>query len=245
MNQLAIQCNNLAVESLKKGDMAKAFDVISKASDIVTKSVTEHRHADNTGADDIFRFHWEDCSKARVAMNEKRSSMIRLYGNEPAAQSWEGSTPYLFLRGLRVSIHLTPDDDLSLTAHKDFDIERLCACSYAWVIWFNQAMICSVIGTMLGERGTRLLQLSFDLYRKCLIRVNAEPPSPHWNTLLLGILNNQACIYSDLSMFDAMGERLELLAKTILASKSLGASERRDFCINLQILRSQHLAPAA
>jgi hypothetical protein len=231
MNQLAIELNNLSVGYLKKGDMAKAFELISKASQVVMKGVSVHRHAD--AGSDVFRFHWEDCSKARMAMNEKRNS---LKGVE--SSSWEGSTPYLFLRGLRITINF--ESDVS-----NEDIEAACACSFAWVIWFNQAMICSIIGTMLNERGNRLLELSFDLYRRVLIRIEAEEPSKHWNTLLMGVLNNQACIYNDFQMFLEMRERLELLAGTILASKEIDQDERRDFCLNLQVLGSRHLAPAA
>jgi hypothetical protein len=224
-NSAAIELNNRAVAHLAQGDVIAAFELVTKASQITMKGISNHQHVD--AGNSTFRFHWEDCDRARDAIYESKR---RRAAN---ASVWEGSSAYLFLRGLRI------------TVNNEVNVDDLCACGFAWAIWFNQAVCCSVIGTMLGEKGQKMLELGFDMYTRVQKRISSEPPSKHWNMLLMGVVNNIACIYKDFCMIKEMRECLEELAETILASKDVDAEERRTFCLNLQVLGSDVTAAAA
>jgi hypothetical protein len=221
MNRLAIDLNNSAIASLKQGNVLRAFELLSKASNITMNDVARHTHVDTGNS--TYRFHWEDCS---MAFSDKTPTSDRTV-------SWEGSVPFLFLRGLRVS---TPPHA---------DIDRLCPCGFAWVIWYNLALCCSLLGTRLGDRGYGLLRTAFDLYLKVQRRIDNEPASMHWNVLQMAVMNNQACIYHDFAMREATTECLDKLATTLLTTPDLKGEDRKSFFLNLQILSGHHIAPAA
>ena len=127
----------------------------------------------------------------------------------------------------------------------DEEINALCPCGYAWVVWYNLALCCGLLGTRLGERGQTLLNTAFDLYERVQRRIDNEPPSKQWNILQMAVLNNQACIYQDFAMGDATYTCLERLAMTMRQSPSVQGSEREAFLLNLQILGSHSVAAAA
>jgi hypothetical protein len=169
----------------------------------------------NTGSD-VFVFHWEDFSSG---INTK-----------------EGSTPFLCLRALRMSKNSS-----------ETDIEQLCPCGYAWAIWFNLALCCSVIGTRLGEKGKPFVEMAYDFYEKVQRRVESEPSrnTRHWKMMTMVVSNNQACIFHDFCMHGNAVLCLHRLASTLASCQDMEVEDRDHFCLNLQILGSQTLAPAA
>lgn len=221
MNRFTIDLNNNAIVSLKEGNVLKAFELLSKASKITQKGVARHTHVDTGNS--TYRFHWEDCSMAFSYKNPDTES----------SASWEGSVPFLFLRGLRVS------------TSPETEIDKLCPCGFAWVIWYNLALCCSLLGTRLGDRGYGLLRTAFDLYLKVQRRIDNEPPSMHWNVLQMAVMNNQACVYHDFAMREAKGECLDKLATTLLTTPDLKGEDRKSFFLNLQILKGHNIAAAA
>jgi hypothetical protein len=224
MNRLAIHLNNNAVASLKQGNVIKAFQLLSKASNVTMNGVSSHKHVDSSNS--AYRFHWEDCS---MAFSDKAPAS----DDSTKSVSWEGSVPFLFLRGLRVSI---PDTE---------EIDTLCPCGFAWVIWYNLGLCCSLLGTRLGDRGYSLLRKAFDLYLKVQRRIDNEPPSMHWNVLQMAVMNNQACIYHDFCMREARSECLDKLAMALVTTPGMKGEDRKRFFLNLQILGGGHIAPAA
>mmetsp|Transcript_135686 Transcript_135686/g.201800 ORF Transcript_135686/g.201800 Transcript_135686/m.201800 type:complete len:226 (+) Transcript_135686:137-814(+) len=224
MNQVAIDLSNRGVAELQRGDPVAAFQSLSKAANIVMVGIHNHHHV-STGAE-VFNFHWEDCSSAIAPRRPTESS--------PA---WEGSTPFLFLRALRIST--------STFATSVDEIEHLCPCGYAWVIWFNLALCCSVLGTRLGEKGKLFLEMAYDLYQKVQRRVDSEPSNKHWKMLAMAVSNNQACIFHDFAMHGDAVICLQRLASTLSLCQDLEVADRGDFCLNLQILSSSHTLAAA
>ena len=220
MNSDSIELNNLAVAYLQSGNIIQAFELLSKASNIAMQVVPNHTHVDSDGS--IFLFHWVEQDRCSTAATSNNSLNLSL----------EGSTPFLFLRALRVSV----SDDV-------LDVDKLCPCGYAWVIWYNLAICCSVIGTRLGELGQNLLETAFDLYCRVQRQIDSEPSSEHWNLLQMAVINNQACIYHDFGMGEETREFLEQLAVTVL--KSSEDRMRAFFFINLQILGNDSVASAA
>ena len=220
MNQLALDLNNHAIADLQAGNIVKAFELLSKASKITMSGVANHAHIDT--ASTTYQFHWEDCH-----------SILSLRSFSSRVVAFEGSTPFLFMRALRVT---TPFRQ---------DINRLCPCGFAWVVWYNLALCCSLIGTRLGEKGILLLRTAFDLYQKVQRRIDREPPSKHWSILQMAVINNQACIYRDFGMREGEEERLEKLAIALLKSCDSKGVDWDGFFLNLQILGRSSLASAA
>jgi hypothetical protein len=220
MNRTAIELNNNAVKELQKGNTVKAFEMLTKASNITMDGVANHTHID-TGSS-TYRFHWEDC---RAAFAEKPSF--------PRDLSWEGCVPFLYMRGLRV------------TTACDEDIDSLCPCGYAWVVWYNLALCCNLLGTRLGERGQLLLKTAFDLYIMVQRRIDGEPSSRHWNVLQMAVTNNQACIFHDFSMREKANECLEKLATTLKSTPDVHEEDWEGFSLNLQILGNHNTVASA
>ena len=223
MNSVSIELNNRAVAYLRAGDSIQAFQLLStNAYNIASQGVkTNHTHIDSDRPQ--YRFHWEDCSNARLP------------NNSPSSSWEEGSTCFLFLWPLRVSVS------------DDVDIDELCPCGYEWVIWYNLAICCSVIGTRLGERGRKLLETALDLYSRVQRQIKNEPSSKHWDLLQMAAINNQACIYHDYGMGAKTKDCLEQLASIVLKSRDFEWEDktRAFFAFNLQILGTASVASAA
>jgi hypothetical protein len=177
---------------------------------------------------------------------ESENSTVRFHWEDfssPFSTTWEGSDAFLFLRALRITI----SDNVK--------VDELCPCGYAWSIWFNLAICLNLMGTRMGERGHKLLELAFDLYNRVQKRINSEPTrqqsSNHWYLMQMAVVNNQACIYHDFAMGDATKECLEHLAMTVLQDSTTAVapdSEDRTrvfFVFNLQILGTNCVAAAA
>ena len=178
-----------------------------------------HNHVHVNDGSGMFVFSWENCASGITTTKE-------------------GAVQFLSLRALRIST----------TATEESEVERLCPCGYAWAIWFNLALCCSVIGTKMGEKGAPFLEMAYDLYDKIQHRVENEPSkyNRHWTMISMIVSNNQACIFYDLCMHDAAMQCLNKLA-TALASceDNMGVEDRGEFCLNLQILGGHTVAAAA
>lgn len=215
MNQIAIDLNNRGVQALERGDSVSAFQAFSKAANITMVLIENHRHI-SSGAHS-FQFHWINCDHPSLLLRK------------------EGCAPFLFLRALTISSPRCGNHQ----------VNNLCPCGFAWAIWFNLALCCSILGTKLGEKGRLFMEMAHDLYGKVQRRVESEPPSRHWQMLAMAISNNQACIFSELSMQQASLECLKRLAVALSSCKEIEVEDRGDFCLNLQILGSQTIAAAA
>jgi hypothetical protein len=97
-----------------------------------------------------------------------------------------------------------------------------------------------------GETGLFLLKQSLQLFERVQSRVDREPLSKHWSMLQLSILNNQACVLSDLSVHDQILERLVKMGITLTkAYDVLDPSDKELFRWTLQMLIDDIYAPAA
>ena len=99
MNSDTIELSNQAVAHLQSGNIVPAFELLTKASAaIAMKGVANHVHADSGNGS--FRLRWEDCSRAGLC-------------NKTTRDAWEGSTPFIFLQALRITVsHDTNVHDL-------------------------------------------------------------------------------------------------------------------------------------
>ena len=217
-NNLAIELNNTAVAELKCGNIVRAFELLSKAGLITMAGIATHVHSESVNL--TFRFHWEDCSSAN-----DDTTHTKLF--------WEGSVSFVFVRALRISYTGTIDD-----------VDGQCACGFAWTVWYNLALVSTIIGTRLGERGRNLMAVAFEMYAKVQMRIDKEPESKHWDLLQMAILNNQACIYRDFSMVEAMTWCLDELA-LVIRSTDVEDYHKKPFFLTLDIMGSSIAAPSA
>ena len=220
MNRRSILLNNLGVVELQDGNIIKAFDLFSKSSNLLVSGFTSQTHINNSKIE-AYRYNWVDCN------NE-------LLTSKPSHLTWEGSLSFLFIRSLRVTI-----------LQSDEYIDESCPCGFAWAVWFNLAICCSLIGTRLGEKGERLLKIAFELYKKVQHSIQSESPSRHRSILQMAIMNNQACIFRDFAMHEKATTCLQKLTYALFVATDMHVDDWKTFSLNLQILGAHVNAGAA
>eukprot|EP00339_Tiarina_fusa_P015266 CAMPEP_0117044214 /NCGR_PEP_ID=MMETSP0472-20121206/30668_1 /TAXON_ID=693140 ORGANISM="Tiarina fusus, Strain LIS" /NCGR_SAMPLE_ID=MMETSP0472 /ASSEMBLY_ACC=CAM_ASM_000603 /LENGTH=214 /DNA_ID=CAMNT_0004755907 /DNA_START=79 /DNA_END=723 /DNA_ORIENTATION=- len=210
------------------------------AIDLSNAGVTAlHRGDSNTAFQSLSQAAHIVTTASRSHVHKNGGSDVFVFHWEdcsPGIVAKEGSTPFLSLRALRIS-----------TQHDADEVSQLCPCGFAWSIWFNLALCCSVIGTRLGEKGKPFLEMAYDLYEKVQRRVDSEPSrnNRHWAMMTMVVSNNQACIFHDFCMHGNAVLCLHRLASTLASCQDMEVEDRGNFCLNLQILGSQTLAAAA
>lgn len=225
LNRRAIHLNNVAVDQFEAGNFVNAFQTLSDAFSITGHAKDFHF----TPEKKIFRYFWVDCASSYNLRNSN--------GEKGQLCLNEGISSFLCLRALKVSID---PSDLHI-------LDNVCPCGYAWVIWYNLALVSNLMGTRLGEKGYGLLARAFELLQRVQYRINAEPSSQDWSFLQMAVINNQACIYRELAMMDDLYESLGKLEKTLSCSSEsiIGKQHRDNFYFNFVILSGQTFAPAA
>lgn len=223
-NRRAIHLNNVAVDQFESGRLVQAFHTLSEAA-----SLTAHMKSGHTNAEKrIYRYFWIDCASAynRASKDEGKDELCLN----------EGISSFLCLRALKVSIDPC---DLEI-------LDDVCPCGYAWVIWYNLALVSNLMGTRLGEKGYGLLARAFELLQKVQFRINSESRTRDWSFLQMAVINNQACIYRELAMMEALYASLGKLQETLSCeSKTIGKHYHDTFYFNFVVLSGQTFAPAA
>lgn len=218
MNALGIELNNYAVHELKKGNLERAFDLLSYACETATSQQNGHANAAHT----IYRYTWEDCSRAIT----KRLNHFSKFN--------EGSMPFMYLKFLTIDTPLGRES-----------VKHLCPCGFAWVLWYNLGIV-SALMAIAGGSSNVLLRQSLELLQRVKCRVEPEPLSRHWSMLQLSVLNNQACIFSDLAMSDDLVARLVQMGLTLTkASKLLDPVDQELFQWTVLKLVEDRFAAAA
>lgn len=187
MNNLGIDLNNSAVQELKKGNLEKAYDLLSYACENTTARHQGHINA----SEKTYRYAWEDCTRALT----KRLHHLPHFN--------EGCMSFLYLKFLTID---TPTGRDKVT--------NLCPCGFSWVLWYNLGILSALMGNVVGS-GVRLLRQALELLQRVKCRVDPEPLSKHWSMLQLSVLNNQACVLYDLSMDDEIVGRLIQMGLTL------------------------------
>lgn len=190
---LAIGLNNDAIEMIKNGKIIEAFEVLSYACQ---NAVQKHVHADTYYR--TYQYEWVDCSKSLAQSLDGLSSFN------------EGRMSFMYLKFLKIKPPVTRIDD-----------PAVCSCGFAWVLWYNLGIISALLGSPISDPGNRLLQQALHLFNRVQCIVDPEPLSKHWLVLQLSILNNEACVLSDLSMAGQSLERLVKIGLTLTKMSDL------------------------
>ncbi|CAJ1941602.1 unnamed protein product [Cylindrotheca closterium] len=221
LSMLTIQQNNEAVSNLKEGKVIEAFHLLSKAC----RAAHAAQNDKDSNYHRTYQYTWLDCSKALAH---------RMKGTRNFS---DGSLPFLFLQFLRIETPVCSKDD------KDASV---CARGFIWVLWYNLAIVSILLGSPVGARGNRLLQQSLDLFRLVQSVVDPQPLSKHWVILKLSILNNEACVLSELA---DSHQRLDRLIKMGLAlskmSDLLDPKEQELFLWTVKTMVDDRYAAAA
>ena len=197
-NRQAIHLSNTAVDYFQSENVLKAFETLRCALTMSRHTNKSHVNADRS----IYGYRFVDCSASYRSSRVQENSNICLN---------EGTSSLLCFQALKIS---TPRDPRTLAM-----LDRLCPCGYAWVIWYNLALVSSFMGTRLGEKGRVLLNQAQVLYEKVQVRIDAEPKlSQEWRHLQISVLNNQACISHELVLPEARDECLDRLSMTLCES---------------------------
>lgn len=226
-NRRAIHLNNVAVDQFESGLLVNAFQALSEATALLTAD-TEERQQQADSHSGMYRYFWVECSSTYNRPKENKQNELCLN---------EGISSFLCLRALKLTINPQDLDKL----------DSVGGCGYSWVIWYNLALVSNLMGTRLGEKGYNLLGKAFDLLQKVQNRINSETVTCDWSFLQMAIINNQACIYRELAMMDALHKSLDKLGESLFCQANfvVGKQHRDTFYFNFVVLSGQTFAPAA
>lgn len=219
LSMRTIQQNNAAVSNLNEGRVIEAFQLLSKAC----RSAHFASHCDEPFSNNHYIHHytWVDCSKA-LAHNMKGTRNFK-----------DGSLPFLFLQFLRIEPPMEKQPSLNVRG-------------FIWVLWYNLATVSLLLGTPNDECGNRLLKQCLDLFLMVQSVMDPQPLSKHWLILKLSILNNEACVFSDL---DESRQRLDRLIKMGLALRNmsdlLDPEDQEQFLWTIKTMAGNRYAAAA
>jgi hypothetical protein len=260
--------NNDSVVYLQMSNPLEAHKLLTQASSLLSKFLERPRTASpqqRPSAHKQYQYDWVDFS-------------------EPGEQDkdWddsEGRIEYLFLRALNISTSASAiphehsdnsdgeegdddfydflDEDASWdnSPSQDGESEYYSPSGVAWVVYFNLAITCNILGSQKARGGAGRLcyiEQAHHMYEAAARGlINEEMgPSKDWSTLLMTVFNNQSCIYyHEYAMYDesiaCMKRVEELLARQAPCEYRGIGSDWRVFYLNILLLRKPKLASAA
>eukprot|EP00538_Stauroneis_constricta_P009133 CAMPEP_0119549058 /NCGR_PEP_ID=MMETSP1352-20130426/2845_1 /TAXON_ID=265584 /ORGANISM="Stauroneis constricta, Strain CCMP1120" /LENGTH=402 /DNA_ID=CAMNT_0007594503 /DNA_START=356 /DNA_END=1561 /DNA_ORIENTATION=+ len=193
LNREILLLNNDSVIYLQMGNPMESLKLLTEASSLLN-GLFERQKGTKHVAHQSYKYNWVDFADSMNNCLPSRCS------SRNTSNSNEGCIPYLFLRALKISktCHHENFDSMCYCG----DLEESCPCGIAWVVWYNLAIACTLLGCRLGEKGYRYLDRAYHLYEIVRGRILSQAPSKDWSTLLLAVFNNQSCIYHEYSMHD-------------------------------------------
>jgi hypothetical protein len=235
VNQEVILLNNHSVIYLQMGNPGEAFRLLSEAFTQVNNLFECQAKRTNVVTHRPYRYKWVDFS----------GSMTNHVGGERKNRGNDDeSIPFLFLRALQIS-NCDHDDFESLCCSCG-DSNEHCPCGIAWVVWYNLAISCHILGCRLGEKGRHYLDRAYHLYELVRGRILAQVPSKDWSTLLMAVFNNQGCIYHQYAMYEESHACLGKLRDVMVRMQgNRDGADWQVFCLNLMLLQKPRMAGAA
>ncbi|CAJ1967544.1 unnamed protein product [Cylindrotheca closterium] len=223
LSLLTIQRNNEAVSKLKEGKAIEAFHLLSKACRVAHAT----QNVDDSKCHRTYQYTWLDCSKA-LAHKMKGTRKFS-----------DGNLPLLFLQFLLID----PPMECLAMSEKEASVH---VRGFIWVLWYNLATVSILLGSPVGASGNRLLKQSLDLFRLVQSVVDPQPLSKHWVILKLSILNNEACVLSELSESRQRRDRLNKMGLALNNMADLLDPEERElFLWTVKTMVEDRFAAAA
>jgi hypothetical protein len=240
MIQEAINLNNDSIIYLQMAIPTEAYTLLSKASDIVVEIFKKQRHPSTKVSHEQYRYTWVDLPDAAKLLKGDRPDI-------PNDLSGDEDSLVLYLRALKVDDtcgHPLAGTTCDCRGHSD----TTCPCGIAWVVWYNQALACCILGSAVGgEIGQQYLTRAYQLFELVMDRIKSKTTaSKEWAMVKMAILNNQGYIFNKFSMHTEAKECLRKVKDVLVTMKmSLASFDYTVFCLNLLLLEPPQIASAA
>jgi tetratricopeptide (TPR) repeat protein len=216
-----IASNNDAITHLKMGELNESYSLLSEAVASLQKMIREEQLPKSTPFRPNFR--WTDLTKSNADYVFKSSNQSFL--------------PFLFQRCLIVD----------MPRKREIRANNLCPFSLCLILDYNLALVAHILGVQKEEYGRAYLQEAKVLYGMVSAHLQSRRCSADYIVLLMGIWNNQGCIYMELGMKEQAKSCLDLLRRLLMSTKA--SSKKflgwRYFYLNLVVLEQQRSVAAA
>jgi hypothetical protein len=229
-NQTAslIATNNDAVVYLKMGELNESYSLLSEAVATLQKMIREQPPPPQSAPVLRYNFRWNDITCSNV--NDVFESSDR-----------ESGLPFLFLKCLTVD----KPRKREIRAHK------LCPFGLCPILHYNLALVAHLLGIQKAEHGKSYLREANRLYGMVSADVLPRRRSAGSSAaaLLMGIWNNQGCIYMELGMEEHQASQILDLLRKLLRSTRASSNHQlpgwRYMYLNLVIMKEQRSVAAA
>jgi hypothetical protein len=221
-----IATNNDAIAYLKLGELNESYSLLSEAVATLQKLIREQQPKSTTFR---YNFRWDDltCSIANCIFKSSEQSGL----------------PFLFQRFIAVD----------MPRKREIRANKLCPFGLCWVLHYNLALVAHLLGIRnvkqeSGKSSASYLQEAKRLYGMlCTYIQSRRSSADYYTVLLMGIWNNQGCIYRELGMEEQTNNCLDRLRKLLMSTRASSSMLPgwRYFYLNLVILEKQRSVAAA
>jgi hypothetical protein len=230
-NQTAslIATNNDAVIYLQMGQLDESYSLISEAVATLQNMIREHQPPTPERSPVLrYNFRWIDFTAAYSNANDGFDS------------SDQESIPFLFQRCLTID----------MPRRREIRANRLCPLGLFPILHYNLALVAHILGIQKAEYGKSYLQEANRLYGMVSAYVHSRRFSADSAAavLLMGIWNNQGCIYIELGIEEHEATHiLDVLHKLLMSTRASSNQLPgwRYLYLNLVIMKTQRSVPAA
>ena len=217
-----IVTNNDAVVYLKMGELNESYSLLSEAVDTLQKMIREPLSFKSTHA--RYSFQWNDLTYSNA--------------NYVFELSDQSGLPFLFQRCLTVD----------MPRKREIRANKFCPFGLFPILHYNLALVAHLLGIQKAEYGKSYLREANSLYGIVSADVRSRRCSADCTVLLMGIWNNQGCIYMESGMEEAQATHcLDLLRKLLVSTRSSRSQLPgwRYLYLNLVALEKQRSVAAA
>jgi hypothetical protein len=219
-----IATNNDAITYLKMGELNESYSLLSEAvaslQTIMIRREEEHRPQSTPFCPN---FQWTDLTDSNADYVFKSSN--------PSVP------PFLFQKCIIVD----------MPTRREIRANKLNPFGLRSILDYNLALVAHLLGIQKDEHGKSYLIEAKARYGMVSAHIRSRRCSADYIVLLMGIWNNQGCIYKELGMEEQANNCLDLLRRLLMSTK---ASRNKFpgwsfFFLNLAILEQQRLIAAA
>jgi tetratricopeptide (TPR) repeat protein len=213
--------NNDAIAYLKMGELNESYSLLSEAIVALQKLIREQPPKSTTFR---FKFRW----------NDLRHSIANYVLKSSEQQS---GLLFLFQKCLTVD----------MPRKQEIRDNKVCPFGICWILHYNLALVTHLLSIKKAEYGKSYLPEAERLYGIVSTHVQSRRCSADYAVLLMGIWNNQGCIYLESGMEEHAAsclDRVRILLKSTRPWRNK-LPTWRYFYLNLVILEKQRSVAAA
>jgi tetratricopeptide (TPR) repeat protein len=196
-NQTAflITTNNDAIPYLMMGELNEACTLLSEAVATLQKIIREPAPPPESTPVRL-KFQWNDLTFSN--------------NNYVFESSEQSGLPFLFQKCLTVD----------MPRKREIRANKLCPFGLCPILHYNLALVAHLLGIQKAAYGKLYLQEANRLYGIVSADVQSRQCSAGYTVLLMGIWNNQGCIYTELGMEEQAIQRFDLLRKLLMSTRA-------------------------